>query len=180
MVLSKENPYHDESERLLIRHCSPVLFGSKPAALFIVKTEKCYFCLLDLINQIDNETSSIILRTTQNGILVFFYKPSILNGVIMEPDIQKLLHSFGYPFFNSLISYLGVLKTRILECQEFPHEIGFFLGYPSDDVLGFIAQKGKNYKYCGLWKVYGDITKAQNLFQQYEYCRQKTMMLHKT
>jgi hypothetical protein len=70
-----------------------------------------------------------------------------------------------------LQSYLAILENHFNEDQGFPHEIGFFLGYPPDDVLGFIRQKGKNYKYRGLWKVYGDVNRAINLFQRYENCR---------
>jgi hypothetical protein len=176
MALIKENVLTKELEQIFITHCGPVLFGAKPSALFIVRTEKCYSCLLDFIIQIDTRVSLIILKKNQKGFLVLLYKPDVLCGVIEEPDTQKLLGSFGYniPGFNSLQSYLAILKSRFLECDDFPHEIGFFLGYPIDDVLGFIQQKGKNYKYCGLWKVYGDVRKAITLFQQYESCREKT------
>jgi hypothetical protein len=124
----------------------------------------------------DAKVSLIILKKIQKGFLVLLYKPDALYGVITEPDTQKLLGSFGYNIsgVNSLQSYLAALQSRFLECDDFPHEIGFFLGYPTDDVVGFIQQKGKNYKYCGLWKVYGDVKKAAALFQQYESCREKT------
>jgi hypothetical protein len=172
MVSAVKNLIPEETERIIINHCGPVLFGGKPSALFIVRTEKCYFFLMNLINQIDASVSAMIMRNTQNGLLVFFYKIDVLNGVITEPDMQKTLHSFGYPVFNALQSYLGILKNHFTEDQEFPHEIGFFLGYPADDVLGFIRQKGKNYKYRGLWKVYGDVNRAIDLFQHYENCRE--------
>jgi hypothetical protein len=175
ITLSKDLPFFEEIERTLVNHCSPVLFGNKPAALFIVKTEKCYACLMDLIIQVDEQASSIILRKSKNGLLIMVYNPRILNNVIREPEIYRSLHSFGYPQGSpTLQPYLEVLRARIRECPEFPHEIGFFLGYPSDDVLGFIEQRGENYKYCGLWKVYGDVGKARDLFQQYENCREKT------
>jgi hypothetical protein len=168
-------PVNAEIERILVNHCSPVLFGSKPAALFAVRTEEYYYCLMDRVRHFDNKASSIVLKKTENGFLVFFYKPDILNGVILERSIQKLLRSFGYPEagFSSLQSYLAVLRVRFLECQEFPHEIGLFLGYPPEDVLGFIRQKGKNYKYCGPWKVYGSVKKAMDLFRHYDNCRER-------
>jgi hypothetical protein len=175
-MAAKENLLCDDLEQIFITHCGPVIFGGKPSALFIVRTEKCYSYLLDLIIQVDAKVSLIILKKIQNGVLALLYRPDALDGVITEPDTQKLLGSFGYniPGFNSLQSYLAALQSRFLECDEFPHEIGFFLGYPTDDVVGFIQQKGKNYKYCGLWKVYGDVKKAIALFQQYESCREKT------
>jgi hypothetical protein len=175
---------HDEIKRILfnhwINHCGPVLFGSKPSALFVIRTEECYSCLLEWVNQCDEDTSSIILRNTRNGLLVLFYRISALKSLVMEPDMRQLLRSFGYPasspgrggaFFSP---YFEMLKERFLEGPDFPHEIGFFLGYPSADVLGFIRNKGKNYKYCGLWKVYGDVKKARELFQHYEECRKNS------
>ena len=35
------------------------------------------------------------------------------------------------------------------EKGAFPHEIGLLLGYPVEDVLGFIRYQGKNYLYTG-------------------------------
>ena len=54
--------------------------------------------------------------------------------------------------------------------QEFPHEIGLFLGYPPEDVAGFIRHQGSHYKLCGKWKVYGDVERAKALFCEYDRC----------
>ena len=58
-----------------------------------------------------------------------------------------------------------------LEGEEFPHEIGLFLGYPPEDVEGFCRYQGQNYKLCGRWKVYGDREAACRRFQRYDHCR---------
>jgi ribosomal protein S24E len=50
--------------------------------------------------------------------------------------------------------------------------VGLFLGYPLDDVQGFIKNRGSHYKLCGAWKVYGDVEKARNHFRKYELCRE--------
>jgi hypothetical protein len=176
--LPGSGPEYTEVEHLLINHCSSVLFGGKASALFIVRTEKCYSLLLDLVIQLDTNVSLTILKKIQKGFLVLLYKPDTLYGVITEPDTQEALTSFGYSTSGqTLQSYLAVLKARLCQWNEFPHEIGFFLGYPSEDVVGFIQQKGQNYKYCGLWKVYGDVRKALTLFHHYENCREKTRNL---
>ena len=62
------------------------------------------------------------------------------------------------------------LAKRLSDSAEFPHEIGLFLGYPIVDVIGFIHNKAQNYKYCGLWKVYGDTEQAQKIFELYKKC----------
>ena len=62
------------------------------------------------------------------------------------------------------------LQERFFENDCFPHEVGLFLGYPLDDVTGFIEQKGKNYKCCGIWKVYGDEEQTRILFRKLKKC----------
>jgi hypothetical protein len=59
--------------------------------------------------------------------------------------------------------------------REFPHEIGFFLGYPPPDVLGFIHHRGARCKLCGPWKVYGDVERAAALFEEYAGCRRRLL-----
>ena len=55
---------------------------------------------------------------------------------------------------------------------EFPHEIGYFLGYPYDDVHEFIVQRGENYKVFGAWKVYTNVEQALATFDAYRACTQ--------
>lgn len=45
------------------------------------------------------------------------------------------------------------LIRRVRHEEDFPHEIGLFLGYPSEDVSGFIKHGAKNSKCVGTWKV---------------------------
>ena len=55
----------------------------------------------------------------------------------------------------------------------FPHEIGLFLGYPPEDVAGFIANNARNCKCCGCWKVYGDEAKAKETFRRFRRCAEE-------
>lgn len=41
------------------------------------------------------------------------------------------------------------------------------LGYPAEDVQGFIENETKECKCVGCWKVYGDVEQAQKKFEQY-------------
>ena len=50
-------------------------------------------------------------------------------------------------------------------------EIGLFLGYPVEDVLGFIENAGQNCKCCGCWKVYCNECEAVRTFARYKKCR---------
>ena len=57
------------------------------------------------------------------------------------------------------------------QIAEFPHEMGLLLGYPVEDVEGFIENKGHNYLYAGYWKVYGHVEEKKALFNRYEEAR---------
>lgn len=45
-----------------------------------------------------------------------------------------------------------------------------FLGYPVEDVRGFIEQGSDRCKCTGCWKVYGDVRSAEKLFAKYDCC----------
>ena len=50
----------------------------------------------------------------------------------------------------------------------FPHEMGLILGYPIEDVIGFIENEGKNYLCNGYWKVYHNAPAKQRVFDNYK------------
>jgi hypothetical protein len=62
------------------------------------------------------------------------------------------------------------LACKLRSQPDFPHEIGLFLGYPPEDVQGFICQGPDCCKCSGCWKVYGDPEAAQKTFDQYKKC----------
>ncbi len=72
-------------------------------------------------------------------------------------DISKI-----FPVFVK--RYMRYMELK----QDFPHELGLFLGYPIEDVEGFIKENGKNYLYSGYWKVYKDTELKIRLFKDYE------------
>ena len=53
-----------------------------------------------------------------------------------------------------------------------------FLGYPLEDVKGFIINEGKNCKCIGCWKVYSDECEAVRLFEKYKKCTYIYKRLH--
>ena len=59
----------------------------------------------------------------------------------------------------------------LLQNKEFPHEIGLLVGYPVEDVEGFIRNSDENCLYIGYWKVYGNLPEKKALFLQFEKAR---------
>ena len=85
--------------------------------------------------------------------------------------LQSVYHKNNVePYFDEILTYLA---QRVQSTKGFPHEIGIFLGYPLEDVVGFITNNGCNYKYSGCWKVYGYETYSRRLFAQYKSCKQQ-------
>ena len=65
---------------------------------------------------------------------------------------------------------IAQLARRMSANSEFPHEVGLFLGYPPEDVYGFIHGDRRAAKYVGTWKVFGDVESARRRFAQFEKC----------
>lgn len=101
-------------------------------------------------------------------VLVYVYRPKLLKAYLSRENVRAILTHFGYDTDN-VNSCIRRMISR-LEGDTFPHEIGLFLGYPPEDVQGFIDNNGKNFKVCGMWKVYGDECKCCKLFAQYNMC----------
>lgn len=56
---------------------------------------------------------------------------------------------------------------------EFPHEMGVLLGYPAEDVRGFIENKGRNFLYTGYWKVYKNLSYKMEMFHTFDTVTEK-------
>jgi hypothetical protein len=171
-----------EVKRLMITQCGPVFMGIKPAALFPLRSAFCLDCLSAFLPW---NTNLLILRKTENRLLVLLYEKTKLEETLSSGAIRCFLSGLGYPAGNPGLTApeeipaavfstplaLRHLKIRFA-ANDFPHEVGLFLGYPLEDVTGFIRHKGQNYKLCGYWKVYDDVKRAKRLFRQYDLCRE--------
>ena len=78
----------------------------------------------------------------------------------------------------------GTEKTKTISCGDgilgkewFPHEMGLLLGYPPEDVEGFIRQNGKNALCSGYWKVYEDAEAKKRTFHIFECAEEHLIRL---
>ena len=83
--------------------------------------------------------------------------------------IPKLL-----PFFSSKAIAPEAVKNASVSLPESfaGKKNSLFLGYPPEDVCGFMKNKACNCKCVGCWKVYGDEEAAKKKFAQYKKCTQ--------
>lgn len=115
------------------------------------------------------------LKRTNDSYSILFYDEEKLSKTLKKKNCNKFLNNFGYKEKDSLINLLRVLKARYKE--KCPHEVGLFLDIPLDDVLGFIKNDGKNYLYCGYWKVYSDVNGAIQTFRNYDWSKKQVINL---
>lgn len=161
------------SEELLIRHCAPTLAGLKTAAVFSCRYESTD-SLRKRIQMFNVRLRAkgiriIPLRMTDGKALIYVYRPSRLCADLSHPDACRLLRQYGYVSEQPRQCVVHLIR-RLREQEAFPHEIGLFLGYPPEDVEGFILHHAKSYQYSGLWKVYGNREEAKRMFDRYKKC----------
>ena len=162
------------SEYQIIRFCAPTLAGLKTASLFCCDAPD----EAELLGQLRHWNTSLApkglqmlpLRIWNGRALIYLYRPKALARDLACEDAACLLNGSGYDGTEPS-GCLRCLMDR-LQCQKdgFPHEIGLFLSYPPEDVKGFIEHHAADFKYAGLWKVYGDEQRARDLFAIYQRC----------
>lgn len=161
------------SEELLIIHCSPTLAGLKTGSLFTVECgERTEFVdELCRLNRLLGPKGIRVLpvKKIRERVLIYVYRPSKLEEDFADEQVRAMLRKMGYPC-EKPGQCVVCLAKKLRENQMFPHEVGLFLGYPSEDVQGFIENKADNCKCVGCWKVYGNVEQAQKKFQMYRKC----------
>ena len=161
------------SEQLIIEQCAPTLAGIKTANLFSCRysdKQTLWAEIREFNRQLSCKGVRMIPVKAENGsALIYLYRPKKLEGDLKHEAACQLLQQFGYSYDYSG-KCIAELTRRFQVGDSFPHEIGLFLGYPPEDVKGFIENKAKNCKCVGCWKVYGDEAGAQKCFANYKKC----------
>jgi hypothetical protein len=109
------------------------------------------------------------LKEGRRNTCVLFYKEGTLEAYLMKPQIRMFLNSMGYERCETVHDFLSTLRYRFQ--ANCPHEIGLFLGFPVQDVIGFIKNKGQNCIMCRYWKVYHNPEEAKQIFSAYDEAR---------
>lgn len=164
----------------LIEHCAPTLAGMKSAGLF-----NHFYCErqvvldeLEFVNAKLNSRGVYVepLLWRGNSVLIYAYRLKHLQNELCGSGVMELLEPYGYTCCEAGIC-IRHLKERLYAYECFPHEIGVFLGYPLEDVRGFIENNGKNCKSCGIWKVYCNEAEKQKLFEKFKKCTKVYMQV---
>ena len=160
------------ADEILALYCSQVLGQIKPANLFTISNEAYD---VDYLIKIWNEDFNKIdiyftlISKRKNTSSIFCFRKANLYKSINSNQTKKYLTSCGYQT-NNLDTCIRCLQKKLL-ANSFPHEIGLFLGYPYEDVMGFIENNGKNYLCSGYFKVYKNKQAKLKLFEMYNKVR---------
>lgn len=160
-------------EMMIAKMCAPTLAGLKTGSLYRYRyTTRSE--MLKAVREWNRKLSPkgvilVTLRFEEQNALIYAFRPKQLRKDFRTENVAKLLREFGYNP-EKKENCIATLIERISEGRDFPHEIGLFLGYPPEDVRGFIENRAGGYKAVGCWKVYGDETEAKRKFETYRRC----------
>ena len=153
-------------ETHLVVQCAPMISGMKVSNLLNV--EKKLAPQMKQVLECSGISHYLLLESEDKATFLVY-----------REDGQSM-KSFGYESLD-LNDVLSCFQKRYADCMEqiaeFPHEMGLLLGYPVEDVEGFIENKGHNYLYAGYWKVYGHVEEKKALFNRYEEARKVLIQL---
>lgn len=164
-------------ELQIVLQCAPVIAGIKMSNLCIIPTKDLNLALC-MLKQ--GSFHYFLLRKDTRNSTILLYYPEKIQGYLQQEKVGLFMKQLGYTdcrlekvFMRFQIRYRCYMEHP----QDFPHEMGILLGYPLEDVTGFIKNKGKNYLYIGYWKVYENFSDKISLFHQYEMVKEQQVLL---
>lgn len=162
----------DQIESQLVLQCAPLIVGLRISSLFIIHRHNLGR-LYGLLR--DSGICYYLLYVTKEKVVILLYRLQRLSVYLRKEEVRVFLADQGYTAYQ-LEDILRVLRQRYQDYyrkqREFPHEMGLLLGYPLEDVRGFIRYKGRNCLYAGYWKVYDDAKGKRELFGMFELARE--------
>ena len=162
-------------EKTLIGHCAATLAGHKCGSLFsyhLVAGETMEENVNPVNVHLSDKGARVrLLRGCARGGLLYVYRPRKLARRLEDPAVRDFLSAQGYTDFSGE-GCLATLTRRLAQCEDFPHEIGVFLDYPLEDVIGFIHNRGSGFCCLGCWKAYSNAEAAEKTFALYRKCRE--------
>lgn len=159
-------------ELQLVLQCAPTIAGLKTSNLFIVPREdECEARRLLrrtglMYYRLVYDKNRVVFLVFNREQLVEYLDRSENASFLTEMGYENL--KFGYALKRFMERYANYIVCR----DEFPHEMGIFLGYPLADVEGFIKNEGMNSLFTGYWKVYSNPQFTEQLFDRFDLVKE--------
>lgn len=167
----------------LVRQAGLVILAKKPAAVFGFKPRAWQGSANPRRSRIvQDQLLSIYAKKCEayglrlvwlarhgRDLMLLAWKPSLVEAVLASEENRVFLVQCGLPTGSAdalVCALVSRLRAYYAGRIAFPHEVGLILGYPVEDVRGFMRDGGRGAKACGRWKVYGDPARAQARFEE--------------
>ena len=161
------------STEKLIKFCSPTLAGLKTGSMFsckVVNELVLRKSIAEFNHKLVKKGVRIIPIFCEKGnAIIYVYRPMLLRKDLTKISSVIILKKYGYSISN-INKCVAKLANKLKYSNEFPNEIGLFLGYPAKDVRGFIENNAERCKFSGMWKVYGNVKTAKRKFVMFKKC----------
>lgn len=165
----------------LVRSAGTVLVGEKPAALFSFfsgcpRAACCsHGCVSSVIHTFARALPAHgvrleILGSREGRFSLLAWRPRLVGEILRDQARTAFLAAAGYDT-SGAEALVASFSRRLAayyagQTRSFPHEVGILLGYPLEDVLGFMG--GGEETYRGQWRVFGDADAARRRFERLE------------
>lgn len=164
-------------ETQLALQCAPLITGLKVSNLLIIPKGN-----EEVVKRILNRTGISYYRLIQTRTKTTFllFRRNELEEFLSDEKVKNVFRKAGYKSLQ-----IGkILRTFSLRYEAymqgdkcFPHEMGLLLGYPVEDVVGFVENNGKNFLYSGYWKVYKNQKAKVKLFDKFKVAEETLIHL---
>ena len=151
-----------ELEIQIALQCAPLLTGRKISNLLTV----------------DKRFRSAVLRLFRSSAVSCYVLYESDDRITFLLYVREKLEEFGCSgcMLSKILYRVSERYRAHMEGKgDFPHEIGLLLGYPPEDVIGFIENRGQNPLYIGYWKVYSNLEECRKVFAGYDQAREKVI-----
>lgn len=206
--ITRQIEAHASLEQDLIRYAAPVFAGIRAAAMFscpltrkdptrikvehpqVLLESEFEYTLERCHEELKLHGVRIMeLARRDSSALLFIYRPSLLRAVLAQPAVASNLVALGYQPAKPQVC-LEELQARIQafdqldrprDFWDFPHEVGYFLGYPPVDVMAYTRNRGHGHSAHGIWHVYGckrRVAATKPYFDAYAECTQAYWKLY--
>jgi hypothetical protein len=167
----------DSLEMQMVMQCAPLITGLKISNLLNIRRED-FMSMHEIVKH--SQFSRYLLLETEEKIVVLLFHRDSLERYLQKQQVREMLTQAGYADL-SLGCVLKEFSVRYREYMEtkndFPHEMGLLLGYPTEDVKGFITHQGNDCLCVGYWKVYANKEKKLKLFESFEKAKERLIQL---
>lgn len=164
-------------ETQLALQCAPLITGLKVSNLLIIPKGN-----EEVVKRILNRTGISYYRLIQTRTKTTFllFRRNELEEFLSYENVKNVFIRAGYKSLQ-IGKILRIFSLRYEAYMQgdksFPHEMGLLLGYPVEDVVGFVENNGKNFLYSGYWKVYENQKAKVKLFDKFKVAEETLIHL---